>query len=83
MKGTIKIKFITARNGAPQRVRRRCRLHEIDPDTVAEALADFIKELGAAPGASARLAAKIFLLVSEKIPSSFRSKNEEEDSAHE
>lgn len=83
MKGTIKIKFIPARNGAPQCVRRRCHLHEIDPDTVAEALADFIKELGAVPGASARLAEKIFLLVSEKIPSSFRSKNEEEDSAHE
>ena len=83
MKGTVKFKFIPARNGEPQRVRRRCRLHGIDPDTVAEVLADFIKELGAVPGASARLAAKIFLLVAEKIPTSFRSKNEEEASAHE
>lgn len=83
MKGTIKIKFIPARNGAPQRARRKCRLYEIDPDTVAEVLADFIKGLGAAPGASARLATKIFLLVSNQIPSSFRSENEEEDSAHE
>lgn len=64
MKGILKFKFIPARNGKPQCVRRECLLRDIDPGIVAQALADLIKSLGAALGASERIAMKIFFLVS-------------------
>lgn len=83
MKGTLKFKFIPSGDGKASRIQKRCRLHQVDADCVAEALAAFIKELGAAPGASERLAAKIFLLVARRIPSSYTSVKYEEKSTDE
>lgn len=79
MKGMLKFKFIPARNGKPQCVRRECRLRDIDPSIVAKVLADFIKSLGAAPGASERLAMKIFFLVSETASRSESKKEGDTD----